>query len=177
MKLINKGIIEFAVLACLILSGCSGRPIHFGNSDQQINRRNIDFSKGRELSAEASGFQLLLVIPININDRHERAYQMLRAQAGSDYLTEIKVKESWTYALVGTIYTTRLEAKAYPVSDFSSENDSSDSSFLSRIDKKISATCSKEFTIMKKELKTLDKDNFLHKCAIEKRKNFVGLGL
>jgi hypothetical protein len=39
---------------------------------------------------------------------------MLRAQAGSDFISDIKIKESWTYGLVGTVYTTRLEAKAYP---------------------------------------------------------------
>lgn len=116
---INKNIIGFVFVALLTLSSCSGRSIHLGNgqlgnSDQQINLKAIDFSKGREISAEAGGFQLLLFIPININDRHERAYQMLRAQAGSDFLTDIKIRESWTYGLVGTVYTTRLEAKVYP---------------------------------------------------------------
>ena len=119
MKIINKNIIRFTFLACIFLSGCTGKAINFGsssfeNSDQQINLKNIDFSKGHEISAEASGFQLLLFIPIDVNSRHERAYQLLRAQAGRDYLTDIKIKESWTYGLVGTVYTTRLEAKAYP---------------------------------------------------------------
>lgn len=116
---VNKNIIGFIFVALLTLSSCSGRPIHlgngqFGNSDQQVDLKKIDFSKGREISAKTSGFQLLLFIPININNRHERAYQMLRTQAGSDFLTDIKIKESWTYGLVGTVYTTRLEAKVYP---------------------------------------------------------------
>jgi hypothetical protein len=119
MKIINKNIVAFAFLACAILTGCTGNVINLGNSsfgksDQKLDLSKIDFSKGRSVSAEAGGFQLLLVIPININDRHERAYQLLRAQAGSDYLTDIKIKESWTYGVVGTVYTTRLEATAYP---------------------------------------------------------------
>ncbi len=60
------------------------------------------------------GFQLLLFIPININDRHARAYQRLREKAAADYLTDIRVQESWTYALVGTVYTVRMDATAYP---------------------------------------------------------------
>lgn len=116
---ISKNIIGLAFVALLSLASCSGKSIQLGNaqlgnSDQKIDLSKIDFSKGREISSEAGGFQLLLFIPININDRHERAYQMLRAQAGSDFLTDIKIKESWTYAFVGTVYTTRLEAKVYP---------------------------------------------------------------
>lgn len=120
MKIFNKKFISLAILASsIIIGGCAGRPIHlgnmqYGNSDQEIKINKVDFSKSREISAEAGGFQLLLFIPININDRHERAYQMLRAQAGSDFLTDIKIKESWTYALVGTVYTTRMEAKIHP---------------------------------------------------------------
>lgn len=119
MKIFNQKITAFAILTLLTFSGCSGRTItlgnsQLGNSDQKINVSKIDLTRGREVSAQASGFQLLLFIPININDRHERAYQSLRAQAGSDFLSDVKIKESWTYGLVGTLYTTRFEAKAYP---------------------------------------------------------------
>lgn len=119
MKIFNKKISAFTVLTLLILGSCSGRAISLGNAhndnpDQQIDLKKIDFTKGREIHAEAGGFQLLLFIPINTNDRQERAYQNLRYQAGSDFISDIKIQESWTYGLVGTVYTTRLEAKAYP---------------------------------------------------------------
>lgn len=119
MKIFNKKLTAFAILTLLTFSGCNGRPItigssQLGNSGQKVNVSKIDFTRGRDVSAEAGGFQLLLFIPININDRHERAYQSLRAQAGSDFLSDVKIKESWTYGLVGTVYTTRFEAKAYP---------------------------------------------------------------
>lgn len=102
------------VVASLLLAACSGNPIRTGVANQRIDTANIDYSKGRRVSASASGFQLLLLIPISINNRHERAYRELLAQAGSDYVTDIKLNESWTYALVGTVYKTTLEAMAYP---------------------------------------------------------------
>jgi len=113
-----KTISRFATIAVaavsLLLAACSGTPIKTGTADQQIDIDSVDFSKGRKISASASGFQLLLLIPININDRHERAWQTLQGQAGGDYVTDIKVEESWTYAFVGTVYKTRMEAMAYP---------------------------------------------------------------
>ncbi len=111
---INKSIIVALILGCLALSGCAGRPIHLDGDNQQVDLSSIDFTKGRDLSASASGFQLLLLIPININDRHERAFQMLRGQAGNDYITDIKIEESWAWGFVGTLYKTTIEAKAFP---------------------------------------------------------------
>lgn len=98
----------------MILTACTGTTIRIRSDDAHINREDIDFSKGRPLTATASGFQLLLVIPISINDRHQRAYSTLLTMAGNDYLSDVSIKESWTYALVGTVYTTTMEAKAYP---------------------------------------------------------------
>jgi hypothetical protein len=114
MKIISRFTIPGLAIACLLLAACSGAPIKTGATNQRIDAAEIDFSKGRKISASASGFQLLLLIPISINDRHERAYRTLLSQAGSDYVTDIKINESWTYALVGTMYKTTLEAMAYP---------------------------------------------------------------
>jgi hypothetical protein len=94
----------------ILSTGCAGSTVRF-ESPKGVS---YDSSKGRPVSAKASGFQLLLFIPISINDRHERAYQMLREKAAGDYLTDIRVQESWTYALVGTIYSVRMDATAYP---------------------------------------------------------------
>jgi len=114
MKTISRFAALGFAMACLLLAACSGAPIKTGATSQQVDAAEIDFSKGRKISASASGFQLLLLIPISINDRHERAYRILLSQAGGDYVTDIKMDESWTYALVGTIYKTTLEAMAYP---------------------------------------------------------------
>lgn len=104
------------LIAIFFITGCAGKPIMVGAVNQQggLDNLNIDLTRGRSLSASASGFQLLLFIPININDRQERAYQILRGQAGNEYITAVKIQESWTYAFVGTVYTTTLEAMAYP---------------------------------------------------------------
>ena len=110
----NIRIVLTLLVACFVFSGCTGAPVSFNTVNPQISRDNIDFEKGRDLSASASGFQLLLLIPININDRQERAYQILRGQAGNAYISDIKIKESWTWAFVGTVYKTTIEAKAYP---------------------------------------------------------------
>jgi len=116
MNKIIRLTITLVFVAVLFVTGCSGVPISVGSLNQPdgLDNTNIDLTRGRSISASAGGFQLLLFIPININDRQARAYQMLRGQAGGDYITDVKIKESWTYGLVGTVYTTTIEAMAYP---------------------------------------------------------------
>jgi hypothetical protein len=114
MKASSRLTMAALAVASLLLAACSGTPIRTGVANQRIDAANIDYGEGRVISASASGFQLLLLIPISINDRHDRAYRTLLAQAGGDYVTDIKIEESWTYALVGTIYKTTLQATAYP---------------------------------------------------------------
>ena len=41
------------------LTGCSGYPIKVGTVDQKVDTADVDFSKGRSISASAGGFQLL----------------------------------------------------------------------------------------------------------------------
>jgi hypothetical protein len=96
----------------LWFSGCAGKPITFKSVDPKAYEDVKD--KGRKISGSASGFQLFLFIPIGVNDRHENAYGQLLAQANGDYITDVKIEESWTYGLVGTSYTTTITATAYP---------------------------------------------------------------
>ncbi len=108
--------ISSVLLLCLFtLSACAGQPITLGVEQSELNLSKIDFSKGREITSSASGFQLLLLIPIQINNRHDRAYQSLRNQARGQYITDIKIQESWVYGFVGNVYTTTIKAKAYPI--------------------------------------------------------------
>ncbi len=106
----------FKVILLLVfaiyLTGCSGKPVTFNSIDPKIYSDKK--SEGRIISGEASGLQLLLFIPIGVNDRHQNAYNALKAQANGDIITDIKVTESWTYAFVGTVYTTKFTATAYP---------------------------------------------------------------
>lgn len=98
------------LVASLLISGCVGNPITFPD----VGAERIDSTRGRPISAKACGFQLLLFIPININERATRAYESLRNQAGQDVIADVKVQERWFYAFVGTGYCTVLQATAYP---------------------------------------------------------------
>lgn len=90
--------------------GCMGTKVHF--ADVPLDK--LDLTRGRTITATSSGFQLLLFIPIGINGRQAEAYERLKKEAGNDYITDIKIQESWSYAFVGTVYRTTLTATAYP---------------------------------------------------------------
>ena len=101
-----------AIVICIgMLSACSSTPIKVND---EVDATEIDRTQGRKLRAQAAGFQLFLVIPINVNSRHERAWQQLKQHAGYDYITDVTITERWTYGYVGTAYTTIIEAMAYP---------------------------------------------------------------
>lgn len=113
MKYFKKSLsVVLISMMTLVLVGCSGRPVSIANASPKMYE-NVK-EKGREISASASGFQLLLFIPININDRHDVAYALLKNKANGGYITDVKIKESWTYAFVGTVYKTTMTATVYP---------------------------------------------------------------
>lgn len=99
-----------AAVGLFVLAGCASTPITL----PAINAKEVDLSQGREVTGRSCGFQLLLVIPININGRFEEAYDQLKGQAGRDLMANLRIEESWTYAFVGTVYCTKLMATAYP---------------------------------------------------------------
>lgn len=113
MKII-KQILSITAITMLTMwfTGCAGKPITFKSVDP-ISYADVK-DKGRTITASASGFQFLLLIPIGVNSRHESAYGQLLAQANGDYITDVKIQESWTYAFVGTVYNTTITATAYP---------------------------------------------------------------
>jgi hypothetical protein len=103
------------VACALLLAGsvaCSGVPIQIPNTPEQ----SYDETAGRPISAEASGFQLLLWFPIGINDRHEDCWRELQRRAPNHFITDIRIRDSWTYWFVGTAYTVEMTAMAYPYS-------------------------------------------------------------
>lgn len=101
------------ISALLFLQGCAGNPINIGAS-KDFNRSDYDLENPKEVTVSASGFQLLLFIPIAINSRHERAYAAIEAQADDGLISDVQIKESWTYAFVGTVYKTTIMANVYP---------------------------------------------------------------
>ena len=112
MKAKNLLKILFLTVFAVYFTGCAGKPVSFPSVDPKLYADKK--GEARTITSEASGFQLLLFIPIGVNDRHEQAYNVLKGQANGDYITDIKVTESWTYALVGTVYTTKMTATVYP---------------------------------------------------------------
>jgi hypothetical protein len=113
--------IILAIAIGTLFIGCSGKPIIFKSINPSLYQDVKE--RGRTISAEAEGFQLLLFIPIDINDRHERALAKLKVKANGDYITDIKIKESWSYGFIGTWYKTTITATAYPkTSSFKSKN-------------------------------------------------------
>ena len=111
MKCLSK-LRLLAILVLIIFSaGCAGKAVQI----ESIADQAYDASKGREIEVSAGGFQLFLLIPIRTNSRQVRAYQALRNMAGDDHvITNVRVQESWTYAFVGTVYTTTMRATLYP---------------------------------------------------------------
>lgn len=108
MRIVQRGILAAACAFGVLASGCSGVPVDLGSRAT----RAIPTGPSREIEGTACGFQLLLFIPIRINSRLERAYKELEDQANGDYVTDVQVRETWSYGLVGTGYCTDLKAKA-----------------------------------------------------------------
>ena len=106
-----KRIMAIATIASV--AACTGVPAKLAANDPAVSQ-NVDFNKGRPISARGCGFQLMLFFPIVVNDRLARANNSLASQAHGDYIANIKVTESWKYAFIGTVYCTQLDAMAYP---------------------------------------------------------------
>ncbi len=96
-----------ALALAAAVCACQGTPVRFQTSEA-AGRPTLPLL----LQAKACGFQLLLFIPIAVNDRQARAYQAVQAQAFGRPLVDVQIKEEWTYAFVGTQYCTTVMAKA-----------------------------------------------------------------
>lgn len=106
-----KNIVSVLVAGAL-LSACVSAPVQIGPTGNE--QYKYDETNGRTVSVKSCGFLLLTFIPIVMGNRYERAYKHLKRQAGGDHIADVRVKEEWTYAFVGTLYCTTMEATAYP---------------------------------------------------------------
>ena len=100
------------VIASLALLGavaCSTPPVPLGTH----GTRPPSDARAREVRAQACGFQLMVLIPIRVNRRYERAYRALERQEPGALLTDVRVREKWFYGFAGTAYCTELTAQAY----------------------------------------------------------------
>ena len=94
-----------ATLAASLVA-CEGVPVRMGSEGPP------PAGNARELTARACGYQLLFLIPIAINGRQYNAYRKIVAQAGRDYITDVRVTEEWYWGFAGTVYCTNIDAKA-----------------------------------------------------------------
>ncbi len=97
-----------SAVVAVSVSACVGAPARLGSSSAAAPAQGT----AREISGSSCGFQLLLFIPIAVNGRLAEANKELKAEAAGDYITNIRVEESWYYAFVGTGYCTTLKATA-----------------------------------------------------------------
>jgi hypothetical protein len=105
-----------AILLTVLLVGILGQGC-VSNSvviNSATDMSEIDKTKGRFIQGQAAGMQFFLFFPLGSNTRQERAYQDLLEKAGRDVITDVQIRENWTYAFVGITYTTIFEAMAYP---------------------------------------------------------------
>jgi len=109
-SLIKMRRLILTALAMMVM-GCTSMPMTFPTTLS----KDLDLTRGREIRGESCGFQLLMVIPININDRYETAYNQLMSAAGNDKIANLSIEEKWFYAYFGTGYCTLLKATAYPL--------------------------------------------------------------
>lgn len=103
------------VVLASICSGCIGTQVHF--ADAPIDR--LDLSRGHAVRGSAKGIHLFGIIPIGVNERQVRAYERLKEEAGPDYITNIKIQDSWRFIFIGQYYGTLLTGTAYPDKDWS----------------------------------------------------------
>jgi hypothetical protein len=97
-------------LAALLCAACAGAPVRIDNYVPP----DVDRGTGRVVEGSATGYQFMLFIPLGINDRHARAFEELKKNAGDAWITNVQEKEGWTYLLIGTAYTATFRATAYP---------------------------------------------------------------
>ncbi|MBU1054171.1 MAG: SHOCT domain-containing protein [Proteobacteria bacterium] len=99
------------VLLSAVMFGCAGTPVHF--SDAPIAK--LDLSQRHKVRARAVGLLLFDFIPIGVNNRQAYAYELLKDEAGNNYLTNIAIQEVWRWVFIGHKYVTILTADAYPL--------------------------------------------------------------
>lgn len=88
MSRLTKLVVVVFVALC---GGCAGTVVPLGC------RGPAPVGAARTIKAEACGFRLLLLIPIYIDGRAERAYREFEEQAAGDFITNVQVRERWIW--------------------------------------------------------------------------------
>jgi hypothetical protein len=95
----------------LQLAPRAGTPVAVGTRADQLTAGG----ESRVIQAQACGFELLMFIPININDRMARAYASLQTSAEGGAISNVEIQDSWGWRLIGTQYCTTLRARTVKI--------------------------------------------------------------
>jgi hypothetical protein len=86
------------VLVALALAGCSSVPVKFPTPLNQVEGK--DYKVLGESEGSSVGIMLFQFIPINQNDRFQKAYDEAVQKLGGDRLINPQIEERWFWAWV-----------------------------------------------------------------------------
>ena len=94
-------------LVALALAGCSSVPVRFPTPQQQVEGQN--YKTLGESEGSSVGIMLFNIIPINQNDRFQKAHDEAVQKLGGDRLLNPQIEERWFWAwlLNGYIFTVK----------------------------------------------------------------------
>ena len=102
------------LLVLALCAGLVGCTIHSIRLDDYENVK-IDETRPREISSQTCGFLVLFpFIPIQYKSHLLRAQKQLKYAANGGAITNVRMKESWYWLLVGNLLCTDLSATTYP---------------------------------------------------------------
>ena len=103
----NKIILKVVCFATvLMLSACSGRFYTIPTAEYDKSEYTVVATD----SVTSTGIHLFGCIPINLNNKFERAVEQLKTRNGGDAVTDISVQERWFWAYVLNGYKTQVNA-------------------------------------------------------------------
>lgn len=88
----------FASLVVLALAGCVSMPVNMGSPPNL--QEGKDYTVLGEGEGSSVGIMLFNVIPINQNDRFQKAYEEAVKSKGGDRLMNPTIEERWFWAWV-----------------------------------------------------------------------------
>lgn len=94
------------VLSLTLLTGCTGQYYKIPTPPVDLSKYEVVGSG----SETATGIMLFNLIPIQQNNKVERATQYLMSTYGGDAVTDVTVRERWFWAWVLNGYKTDVQA-------------------------------------------------------------------
>lgn len=90
----------------LMTVACQSSHVRIPGDPIGPNERSIGAVESR-----STGFMLLNVIPINQNDRFEKAYDRAVAKSGGTRLTDVTISERWFWTPAGNGFSFRVQGE------------------------------------------------------------------